>query len=692
MADELPGLTSRLLASDPAGSGDATLSPDGRRFVISSKRSGQWDLWSYEIAEETWTRLTDSPAEDFEARWSPDGGTLVFTSTRGGSKDLWLLDLADGGLTQLTDAPDDEEYPAFSPDGRTVVYTGGPWEARTFYTVPVSGGEGRPTHMQPLPAGGACTYAPDGRGLWCHTYHRGSGDLERRSLISGEVHQRTFGGDWDYKPMASPDGRWVAFSRSREGPADIWLLDTVNGRTHPLVESPHEDRWPNWSADGRLLFFHRLVDQGIALKLFERSSGEVRTLVGVEEEPLMGSFDADGERAVYCARAGTATILRSLDLRSGVRRDLELGLDDACFPAVSPDGRRLAFVGRERRGQRWDVAVVPLGSRGKAPGTGSQEALEVVGKPRWLTAGIPDLRGLDGRLAWSPDSSRLAFHGDTGPFEADLYILGVDSKEFLNLTRDAWFDEAPSFTPDGEALLFMSTRGGGWTWGFYRLSLRDGTITTLAGPDYVEKNFVRMARDGSLLWTQYDEEGRELLMERLAGGVDRARPEAGAGARWPSVSRDGDGVLFTEVERRVEYWWVEMPEDLVATMEGSAPMGPLAGSRPAMNGSIVESSLAESSDVDSSDAESSDVESSDEVAGCRPRVSLGRREASITSPAGFGDWRYRARQSYDDRKLGAARDCPSPSDSAGDVSVASGAAPPVNRPEEGSSPVDLFHR
>ena len=35
----------RLVATDEYGGGDATISPDGHRFVTSSHRTGDWELW-----------------------------------------------------------------------------------------------------------------------------------------------------------------------------------------------------------------------------------------------------------------------------------------------------------------------------------------------------------------------------------------------------------------------------------------------------------------------------------------------------------------------------------------------------------------------------------------------------------------------------------------------------------------------
>lgn len=553
------------LAEDPFGGGDATLSPDGDRFVVSSNRDGDWDVWMYQVEDGSWSRITDDPADDFEARWSPDGRRLAFTSTRSGWKDLWLLDLEGGGPPrQLTEGEGDDEYPAFSPDGRRVLFTGGPWEARNFYLHDLDSGEVRPANPRPIHRGGACTFDPDGESLLCHKYDAGTGDLIRLWLEDGAMVPLTAGPDWDYKPWPSPDGRWVAYSRSQEGPADIWLLETATGRTRPLVRSPWEDRWPNWSADGRYLFFHRAVDRGREVRRLDLAGGEEEVLVeaaGQEGGPLQASLDPGGSRLAYCVQRADGRALRLLDLDGdldgGHPRDLDTGPGEACYPRFSPDGRRLAFTAKV--GGRWEVAVLELGS----------------GRVSYPTAGTADLRGMDGPLDWSPDGRWLVFHADTGAFEADLYLVPagdgpgegasgppgwthpVGEGAVRALTRDPWFDESPAFTPDGRGVVFMSTRGGDWTWGLYELSLEDGSVRSLVEPDWEEKNQPRIGPGGSLLWAGAGPAG-DGLVERSADGQLEPLVVEG-GVRWPTYTTDGGSVVYTVVDHTVEYWRIENP-------------------------------------------------------------------------------------------------------------------------------------
>ncbi|MFP5286133.1 MAG: TolB family protein, partial [Thermoanaerobaculia bacterium] len=405
--------------------------------------------------------------------------------------------------------------------------------------MPAEGGEATKLTAESGWAG-ACTFGAGDRSLVCHRYDYASGDVQRIWLEDGQITPLTIGKDWDYKPAESPDGKWIAFSRGLEGPSGVWLMPAGGGRARLLSRSPYEDRWPTWTKSGDKLFFHRVVDRGTALKLLDRATGQVKTFPAGEDRPLQASLSPDGRQAVYCAQTEQGKVLRLLDLGTGSSRRLPTGPGEACFPRWSPDGRRIAFVSK-RDGGRWEVSAV------NADGSG----LTV------LTEGVRDLRGLDGPVDWTPDGSQILFHSDTRAFEANLYTVEVATRRMRRLTSDYWFDEAPSWTPDGRHVLFMSTRGGDWTWGFFRMAVDSGKIEVFEGPDYVEKNFPRMGPDGSIVWSMVDERGTEVLAERSPAGKVRVLPTAGGGSRWPSYSADGRSILYTSMERQVEYWLAE---------------------------------------------------------------------------------------------------------------------------------------
>lgn len=521
-----------LVLTDPLGGSDAALSPDGTRLAFSSQRSGNWDIWIYDLRSRAFTRVTDDPADDIEAQWAPDGQRLAFTSTRTGNKEVFVVTLADKKLIQLTHSPDDDEYPAWSPDGQTIVYTGGPWKKRDFFLIEAKGGAQPRALTQQSGWAGACSFFPDGRSVICHRYDFGSGDIVRLPIDGAPAVVLTSDKYWDYKPAVSPKGDWIAFSRKWEGPSSIWAIPVAGGPARRMTTSAFDDRWPTWSASGQMLF-HRVIEEGIGIAVLERATGVVRTLVGPDEHPLQASFAPSGKQVAYCAELGGSRSVRILDLATGKRQNLTSGT--SCFPRWSPKGDRIAFVSYEN--DRWEIAT----------STPNGENYRV-----W-TREQPDLHGTSGVLDWSPDGTRIVFHAETEPYASDLFMVDVTTGAVRNLTGDEAYDESPSFSADGNSVLFMSTRGGDWTWGLFRLGLDDGAVETVVKPDYQEKNFARMG-GGSMLWSARDGHGREVLTERQHDGTVQVIAPNYTGARWASYSPDGTQVLFTTVARRTEYW------------------------------------------------------------------------------------------------------------------------------------------
>lgn len=535
----------RLLTSDNKGGSDGAISPDGKYFVVSSRRSGNLELWQFEIPAGKWTQLTNDPGDDFEAQWSPDGSLLVFTSTRAGNKDIWILSLKDGNLRQLTFGPEDDEYPTWSPKGNLIAYSGGAWGEREIFLIPAEGGESRQITNRSGRAG-ACSFAPNGESLICHSYEAGTGEVFKLGL-DGQISWMTGSKSpwetdesiaWDYKPTYSPDGKWIAFSRSEDDSPNIWLIPTEGGNPEPLTEESLNDRWPTWAAGNRL-FFHRIIDEGASLIVLDRKTNKLRTLVGEDSKPGAGSFDPEGKQVVYTAKENHKSTLRILNLQTGKSRSLSIEGKESAFPRWSPDGKKIACLIREDN--RWEIATL------NTDGTG----LKI-----W-TNKFKALKGMRGVLDWSPDSNRIVFKADTEPFESDLFILDTTNGKIINITNDNWFDESPSWTPDGKGIVFMSTRGGNWTWGLYTLSLEDGTVGLVARPDYTEKNFPRIDGSGRALWSAYGENGVEYLVEKVGNAKPKTLTAAGGWARWASSSSDGRFVLFTEIKHRVEYWLVE---------------------------------------------------------------------------------------------------------------------------------------
>ena len=112
------GTNARPLTSGAEASAGLTVSPDGRRIVFSSARSGKPNLWSVGPDGSELTRLTTGDNESYP-QFTPDGRWIVFQ--RGGiDPRIWRMPSDCGDPVQLSEH--DAARPAISVDGKLIAY------------------------------------------------------------------------------------------------------------------------------------------------------------------------------------------------------------------------------------------------------------------------------------------------------------------------------------------------------------------------------------------------------------------------------------------------------------------------------------------------------------------------------------------------------------------------------------------
>ena len=100
-------------------------SPDGKRLAIDIADGKQSDVWVYEWARDTATKLTFDPADDFKPVWTPDGRRIVFTSSRGsrGVQNLyWQHADGTGDAQRLTEGTNAQLAASWHPSGKFLAF------------------------------------------------------------------------------------------------------------------------------------------------------------------------------------------------------------------------------------------------------------------------------------------------------------------------------------------------------------------------------------------------------------------------------------------------------------------------------------------------------------------------------------------------------------------------------------------
>jgi serine/threonine-protein kinase len=188
---------------------DFSLSHDGK-YIAARLIAINDDIWTYDVATGTPTRLTFEPFDELFPQWTPDGTRIAF-STRTG-KIYWKP--ADGS------APREElsagEYPrqtgSFSPDGKTLAFV-----------------ESHPTR----------------RGdIWLMSLD----DRKAQPFLATDANESA--------PRFSPDGHSLAYVSDETGRNEIYIrpIGSVGGRKRVSTEGGN---WPAWARNGKELFFLR---------------------------------------------------------------------------------------------------------------------------------------------------------------------------------------------------------------------------------------------------------------------------------------------------------------------------------------------------------------------------------------------------------------------------------------------------
>jgi Tol biopolymer transport system component len=434
--------------------------------------------------------------------------------------------------------------------------------------------------------------SPDGRTLVFDLL----GDIYTLPIEGGEATLIAGGPAWEHQPRYSPDGTFVAFASDRGGMMNLWLM-RPDGQDRRQIT--HEDRqaisMPEWAPDGRSLIVRKHVHSPMGIELWrvapEGGLGVRLTDRGKVRAPEGAALSPDGRFLYFSSKVGNEFSyyhegfvsrhqLQRLDLDGGGVIRLTFAYGGGFRPAVSPDGRLLAYARREERGTALHLRDLETGAdrvlvapitrdnsvlspqEGVLPGyaftadgrsivlsmRGELHRVDLAdGRDRKIPLRVrvrqevgelvrPKTRLDDERvqvraIRWptlSPDGRQLAFSA-----LGKLWLMDLPAGTPRRLTSDSWREYAPAFSPDGSWIAYTTwsdLEGGG----HLRLVSPDGRRRrqlTTTPRQYVNPAW---SRDGSKLGFVVGSGGLDELQVEQDAAFDlelRWMPAAGGESR-----------------------------------------------------------------------------------------------------------------------------------------------------------------
>jgi len=203
------------------------LSPDGRRLAVQIQGPG--DIWVYDIARETLTRLTFE-GDNSQPHWTPDGKRVTWRSIRDGVPGNLFWKLADGtgAVERLTTSEFRQNPGSWSPDGQVLAF-----------------------HQQPSVGSSATN-----RDIWILPLE---GERKPQSILQTQFNELA--------PVFSPDGRWLAYVSDESGRNEIYVRpfpEVEKGKWQISTDGGTELRW---AANGELFYRNESGDQMMAVNI-----------------------------------------------------------------------------------------------------------------------------------------------------------------------------------------------------------------------------------------------------------------------------------------------------------------------------------------------------------------------------------------------------------------------------------------
>lgn len=408
--------------------------PDGKSVLFSSTRLDSAasmlpttflpELYSVPVTGGRAKQLLTTPAE--LAQLSRDGKSLLYQDRKGYenewrkhhrssvARDVWICDLASGTHKNLTKSPCEDRNPVFTPDGKSVLWLSEAGGSFNVWRMPVAGGAGEqvtkfqthPVRFLSVADGGAIAFTWNGE-----LYTMAPGAEPRRVVVRAvsdehvnAVRPQTFR-DGATAFAVSPNEQEVAFIVRGE----VFVASVERGTTKRVTQTPAQERSLAWAPDGRSIYYS--AERG-------DSWGIWRSTIARAEETNFFNATKLNEEAVL------------------------VGADEVFQPALSPDGKQLAFL-RNRDA----IDVLDLATK---------QTKNVVPSGRNYSYSDGDVQ-----YEWSPDSKWLAFtYIAHKRWIGDIGVADVASGKIADVTDSGYEESSPHWSADSRALFFASDRLG----------------------------------------------------------------------------------------------------------------------------------------------------------------------------------------------------------------------------------------
>ena len=256
----------------------------------------------------------------------------------------------------------------------------------------------------------------------------------------------------------------IAFVSEREG-FNVYRMNADGFGQTKLTDTAGVNLSPSWSADGTKISFTNAAAFGAPGEVFQMGadgSNEMNLTNASSDDGSSTYSPTSGKFAFVSTRVGSQSDIYLTTLgpdgqTTGLTRLTTSEAGDI-GPAISPEGRRIAFM--SNRDGDYDVYVMKLAPEG----------------PTNVPVRLTKNATFDFSPDWSPEGTQIAFASDRSG-NREIYRMKASPEGRLNkpvnLSKTPTAnDQDPTWSPDGKKIAFVTDRDGNSE--VYRMRSTDG--------------------------------------------------------------------------------------------------------------------------------------------------------------------------------------------------------------------------
>ncbi|MFZ5518807.1 MAG: hypothetical protein ACOY90_19410 [Candidatus Zhuqueibacterota bacterium] len=271
-----------------------SFSPDNKKIIFQSDRTGNWQLYLIDADGAQEIRLTTNAHQDEMPVYGSSDNIIAFTSTRDDTvhkdrlsknRNIYLMDMNTGSVARAVENDADDWYPALIGKGEQIVFV---------------------------------SEVDDHRDV---QFHEKLSDIYFKDFASGTTLRLTQNEADDGSPAVAANDKWIAFTSNVSGVYQVYRMNTKGGLVEQLTYMNGNCGAPHFSPDGKKIVFFSENGDGYNLYMMNNTGRNLEQLTSDSSQDSYPSFSSDKRKVLFHSNRSGKFQLYWIDLMSPLTHD-----------------------------------------------------------------------------------------------------------------------------------------------------------------------------------------------------------------------------------------------------------------------------------------------------------------------------------------------------------------------------------